>query len=384
LDADNKLSPEVKLLLAIVSLFARGQACDGIAEYGPIDWEHFLKAAYHHGVLPLVDAHLKKCNCIKAPPSTVIEFSDHAVRNVRHNLFLSCELFKLETALAKRNLKFISFKGLVLAQLAYGDIALRMFADLDVFLQRECISRVHEALVEGGFTPTQGAGRPGPALYTRLQHEQEFRGANWIIDVHWELQPSFLIKFSQSQIDAHTVETELLGQSVLAFTPELQFLLACANGTKNYWSKIVNVLDVACLLQLAKIDWQTVAKLIEETGSQEVVRLSLNVVHRLLGISPPAQLKHLAEPHRELCRVMESCIECLDEFADIEQTGLAPELKLPLYWMINRSFTAKLRFVLKGIFVPTIKDWRALPLTQKWFGCYYLLRPLRLAFERMR
>lgn len=56
---------------------------------------------------------------------------------VKHNMLLTSELIKIMKLLEENDIEAVSFKGPILAQLAYPDITLRQYADLDILIKKE-------------------------------------------------------------------------------------------------------------------------------------------------------------------------------------------------------------------------------------------------------
>ncbi|MBD3790221.1 MAG: nucleotidyltransferase family protein, partial [Campylobacterales bacterium] len=140
------------------------------------NYESLITAASQHGVLPLVYKTLKKLSesnsslltptsSLAAPaaldPSDVnrntnnepsqsdnihsslltphsslenilTELKAHYMSISRRNMLMSAELLRIMKLLEANNIEALAFKGPALAQMAYGNITMRQFGDLDV------------------------------------------------------------------------------------------------------------------------------------------------------------------------------------------------------------------------------------------------------------
>ena len=70
---------------------------------------------------------------------------------VKDNMLMTSELIKVMNLLELNNIKAISFKGPVLSQMAYGNIALRQFVDLDILVEEKSLEKVSSILLENNY-----------------------------------------------------------------------------------------------------------------------------------------------------------------------------------------------------------------------------------------
>ena len=125
------------------------------------DWAELLVVATDQGVGPLVCHRLEVWAGNVLPPLWREQFREEFERNTRRNLFLSAELCRVLAALDTAGVRATPYKGPVLAVQAYGDIALRQFADLDIIVPQTQIRAAHSALLSLGFHSAQGgSGTP--------------------------------------------------------------------------------------------------------------------------------------------------------------------------------------------------------------------------------
>jgi len=119
---------------------------------GRIDWVYLMSAADRHGMTPLVSWHLKGA-CPEFVPSLLrSRLKTFFSRNQARNLFLSAELARLLAALGDAGVRAVPFKGPLLAELAYGSVALREFQDLDVLVHQQDWTRAEKIMLSNGYT----------------------------------------------------------------------------------------------------------------------------------------------------------------------------------------------------------------------------------------
>ena len=93
-------------------------------------------------------------------PPSMTAFRRHIQANALLNTLLAKELVAVLDALAAKGVRAIPFKGVTLAQTAYGDLSLRECADLDLIVDQASIPQARQVLWSQGYQLTsQDMGR---------------------------------------------------------------------------------------------------------------------------------------------------------------------------------------------------------------------------------
>src|SRR5579871_4660473 len=147
---------ELLLLCALARLTRdAGERIRALAQED-LDWAELLAVAADQGVGPLVCHRLEIWAGDMLPPLWREQFREEFERNTRRNLFLAAELCRVLDALDAAGVRATPYKGPVLAVQAYGDIALRQFADLDIIVPQTQICEAHGTLLGLGFHSAEG------------------------------------------------------------------------------------------------------------------------------------------------------------------------------------------------------------------------------------
>jgi hypothetical protein len=111
---------------------------------------------------------------------------DHFYKNTHRNLFLTGELLRLLNLFEAQGIFAIPYKGPALAAVAYGNLALREFADLDILIRKQDVQRAKELLTSAGYRPEDRLTRAQEAALLRNTHEHAFRRDDkGLVDLHW-------------------------------------------------------------------------------------------------------------------------------------------------------------------------------------------------------
>src|SRR5262245_9947230 len=100
----------------------------------PLNWEYLLRMSYRHSTWPLLCWHANRLGPVGVPPAILDQLRDEFLWNAQHNLVLTGELLQLLQLFEGEGIRALSFKGPTLTAFAYGNLALRVFNDLDLLV----------------------------------------------------------------------------------------------------------------------------------------------------------------------------------------------------------------------------------------------------------
>src|SRR5215210_7856004 len=146
--------PEVELLLCCASARKDPDRSAHIRTLldGRIDWTYLLQTAHRHGTASLLYWNLDNAAYPVAVPADVMDrLWDHFHSNRRNNLFFAGALLRILDALAAHGVSAIPYKGPTLAIVAYKNLALREFCDLDILLHERDILPAKKVLTSLGY-----------------------------------------------------------------------------------------------------------------------------------------------------------------------------------------------------------------------------------------
>jgi hypothetical protein len=351
-----------------------------LAEQG-VNWSGLLAAAAEHAVVPLVCQRLDDVAGDSLPPLWRDRFRNAFKCNVHRNLFLTSELFRVLAALGARGVRATPYKGPTLAARAYGDIALRQFADLDLIVPRCEIAEAHRALMsldyrlefdEKETCEPSDAGEPIPGQYA---YYNEARRSH--VEIHTEATLRYFPRPLNLEALLSRRETLVLaGGEAPTFSAEDLFVLLSVHGSKHFWDRLGWIADIAALAQSpGGLDWESVIERARRLGAERMVFLGAELARVLLGAPLPDQIR----PHLDRDGVVRRL------GGQIYRRFLAPK-RLELGVFSRLSFRVRmgggtcdgLRYAIRLATVPTESDSREHPLPRHFEGLYAILRPLRL------
>jgi Uncharacterised nucleotidyltransferase len=392
-DLDSHQRPEVELLLCCSHTQPREQQLVRIQELveRPLDWNYICERATHHKILPLLDRHLKNVKCHAIPSEILERVGDNFQENFQRNLRLTAELVKLSRAFEDRQVPMLTFKGPVLAQIAYGNLALRQFIDIDILVAEADVINASKLLIDRGYEPQFKLTDRQLAISATLQNEQWFwhEEKQICVDLHWSILPKHYSFTPDPQMLWNEIDRVQFGdRSIETLTPENLLLFLCAHGAKHNWWRLYWICDIAELLRsYPDLDWEYIDRVAGRFGTRRMLLLGLDLAKRLLDAPlPEAQLLQLTfDPKLPLLFAeIRSRL-----FPDPDPDGKAIAVDDSSWtWRdygIYRSTITLLGdrvwYWVDAISTPTPLEWQIMTLPPPLFPLYYLIRLIRLSLK---
>ena len=150
-------NPEKQVLLACADAHVSGSRPGPRAGPGGLDWKTLIEIGEEHGVTQLVSRELL-AHCAEIVPEEWRTQLRAALRASRSEIFSWLrEMLRLSSRFHAEGLLAVPYKGPLLAAQAYGDFALRQFADLDFAIRQRDLPRAQALLSADGYQAVFGA-----------------------------------------------------------------------------------------------------------------------------------------------------------------------------------------------------------------------------------
>ena len=335
-----------------------------------------MALARRHAVLPLAAAAVAAAGD-RADPDLRREFAAAAVEVLQRNLAMTAELLALVAGLEARNIPAIPFKGPLLAEQAYGSVAMRQFVDLDVLVERAGIDDASAMLEERGFTPLidLDAGR---SLRLRADGELGFRRADGLtVELHWRVVPrTFALDLPTEELFARSVPARLAGREVRSLSPEDLVLALCAHGAKHQWEELGMIADLHHLwVRGAALDVALLLARARAAGAVRMLQLGCALMAKYFDTPLPPEL---AGPVPRVDAMLEAVERSLARPQTAQSEPGGP-VEWPFHISTRERAIDRVRYVARNFFMPTAKDWAVVRLPRRLAALYYPIRLGRLA-----
>ncbi len=255
-----------------------------------LDWDELVKRAKKHGVTSLFYWNLNAI-CPELVPSDVLLFlRQHFQSNAVRAHLLTEELIQLTKAAAAHGVNLIPFKGPTLAVMAYGNLLLRDYRDMDLIVAQQAILEAYKILGSQGYQSLQSAQRHlRNDLSSEPYHNFEKAHGNVRIDLQWVMaKEDFSFQLDRISIWQNLQPLQLQDTQVMSLAPEDLILIVCVHGSKHVWEEMKWVCDVAELVRSQpEMDWGRVLMLAREWRCQRMLFLGLSLAQILFDIKLP-------------------------------------------------------------------------------------------------
>lgn len=378
------LEPEWSFLRAACSEIAEEKTARLRSLSGkPLRWKLLLDLAERNGTLPLLYQALSTVVDI-VPAGELSSLQQRYQSNLHKALLLSRELIRIHDRLSELGLAAMPYKGLALAEMIYGDIALRQSGDIDLLIRPEDFPLVCEALRELRYTAHLNLSPAEERAYLQSGYECVFdgtAGAN-LLEVQWAMQPRFYAAdFDMNSLFQGAVNVTVAGHSMKTPCPEDLLLVLSAHAAKHVWGRLIWLCDIARLMAQPTLDWSGIGARARSLGLVRILRVTMLLANRLLDANIPA-VAQAAMPD-DLAA---------ESLADEIQTHLGAEtaynVESPAYFHLMMRLRERpadrLRFLMRLAFTSGPSDWQAVRLPEPLFPLYGVVRLSRLAAKLVR
>ena len=340
-----------------------------------VDWAYLTDLAGRHGLLPLLSTHLKAQAPDALPPPLLGLLQNRFHDNQRGAMHLTGVLVKLLDLFDSNGVSALAFKGPVLAEELYGNLALRPFLDLDLVLPHREVPQAVQLMLAHDFTPESGSAihLGANAMDTAGQFAFLSNDGTALVELHSEVtlrhfprRPNADFFFASSRF------VSLAGRRVRTLDPTSLVLSLSVHGAKDFWASLKWVVDLAEFLRVhAALDWSEVLHRAEALSCERMLRLGFLLAQRLLGVQLPEELQRSCEGDRQASLLS---ARVAARFLDVGR-DLSPRDRFVFRVRTHPRYWGGIRYALRLALTPAEED-RALsslpgPLPS-------LLRPLRL------
>jgi len=375
--ADHDAGSEFDLLLDTCAA-AIGTA-EGLSRFPPsVNWRTFADIAERHDVTSLVYSSLHGRRGDVPPP--VLEHLRHSyLHNAQKNLRLTSELIRILDCLAACGVEAIPYKGPVLAETLYGNVAIRQFSDLDVLIRPRNLRRALEAVSRLGYSPAKVQSGPEEQACIANGYERAFDGpfGKNLLEVQWRIVPRFYsIGLDVEGLFARSSPFSLGDWRGRTLSSEDLLLALCVHAAKHAWIRLSWLCDIVRMLQTQKVDHEVVRRRAVKLGVARIMGVSLWLAHRLLRMPVPESLRGLMEKDAMVAPIGETICPLLLQPAEFD-------VESPAYFRLmlraRERRMDKLRFLARLAFTPGAGEWSAIRLPDPLFSLYRVVRIARLS-----
>jgi hypothetical protein len=350
-----------------------------LPEVSGVDWDRFLALANRNSVTPMIGARLGAEDIDGVPPQVARALSLSYQANAMRCRYRAECVAEIAASFEAAGVRAIAIKGPALAIAAYGDVAMRVFGDLDFMVRLDDLERAAAALHRLGYSsPSYRPDVVASGFFPDVT--LNFTRDGSIVDLHWRLSPTYFpFAPDGERVWDRTATIDILGTPVPTLRPADSILFQAYHGSKHGWTTLAQVSDFAHVLAIATPE--TCDSLIEEarrTRSLRMLLLAVELVDSLALCEAPANLVEAARRDSQvtaLARTVSRRIFDLDRRSDLDDWSIALRTV--------ESMRDRITYVIERMLAPKISDYELMPLPRPLYPLYYVARPLLIAIKHV-
>jgi hypothetical protein len=378
---------EVELLLCCARTRTNPEMSRRIREaaQNKIDWVQFIRLALRHDTLALTYWNLHRI-CPDIVPSGVLEpLRARCEARAAEARLIAEELVGILGYLDSQGISAVPYKGPALALRLYGDLSLREFGDLDIVICERDALRARHLLIDRGYAPRR-VDTSDLNQYLRENYEMQFcrAGGKVRLDLHWRFTSrSTCLAKDPERFLQHLETISLAGKEVRSLRLETYLLVLSMHAAKHLWGHLKLICDIAEILAVVDLDWHYVLREVDDLGLKRALGTGVLLAQDLLGAAAPPELaQELKIDRTAKALAAQASIRLFKEPPErwSSQSGLPFELEIRERFRDRTKIF--LRYFLQKL-KPNDRDRLFLPLPSSLSVAYYIVRPVRLALERM-
>jgi len=300
---------------------------------------------------------------------------------VKQNMLMTSELIKVTKLLKENGINAIAFKGPVLSQMAYGDITLRQYVDLDILVGLKDINKLGKLLSKENYKEFFDLEEYQKENLVNIVHDRSFLNkiSNILIEAHWSLSSAEFFMDLEKLNYFDSQKYKLKSSEVNILSIEIHFIYLCIHGYKHMWERLEWLVDINLMILKEIIDLKKVLSLAKKIDADRVVLSTILLCEKVFSINLNINLK----THNK--KIIENTNKIYDRFIkDFEYTDKIHTKEISsVQWFMLKNTSYRLKY-LKSMLHPTEYDYRVIKLPKSLNFLYYAIRPFNIIIKKFK
>ena len=387
-----KFPIELKLIL---DLLKAGTAKIDSEEVLPSDitglnWPHFLEFIDKHRIAPIIYKIIQKL-----PNNTIPEHIYHSLQiryqsDQVHALNSTAELVRLVNLFTLNRIPVLSLKGPVLSLQLYGDCAARSYGDLDFLIPIECYEETDQLMRNAGYKniyfdyPLEK--QRFRYLSKSIQHFEYISIENQLsVEIHWHLSiyPNYFnYNFNQLYTACQTVP--VAGTAVSTLSREDTLLYLFAHGALHCWYRLKWLCDMDDYLKIyTTINWKHIVKRSYDLGIHRALAQGVLLGYTLLDLAINEEVQELIIKESVIPKLVNNACKVIKRKENRTLPAGREWITIKMNIInLKKDPGYKLSTILPKFRISPI-DMDMIPLPDKLFFLYYILRPVLIIWRNI-
>jgi len=363
--------------------------------------KHLLTLSSQHGILPLVyktiknlsentslrSLSLSKCSSIQHSKSNIQHFLSELkpiyISIVQKNMLMTSELLKIMHLLKENSIEALAFKGPTLSQMAYGDITLRQYGDLDVFVHKDDLCTVADLLSGNLYEARMHLDYFKNDAFLNVNSDVQFyhQSKGILIEMHWTVfRNSFAHEMKQIDLWQSPTKVRIQNFELQTFKKETLLLYLCMHGSKHIWERVEWIVDIDRLVRSVEIlKWDEIYEQAHLANGTTMLELGLYLSISFFHTPLPNKIENRIKENSKLIQLASSVLESINQKSDDPDSEVRKNYRhLRFHLLLRDSVIEKVSFLARTLMPINTSDVEIVNLPKGLYFLYYLMRPFRL------
>lgn len=310
-----------------------------------INWESLIETARNQRIIPILYRKLQPY-LATLPKETLDSVQILAKKCSVRNLTFNSELFKITNLFEENEIEYLSYKGLTLAQLAYGDSSLRQFGDLDFLIQKRDFPKVKKLLLSNGGKPALDLSDKQEKAILKYSYDFPFGFGKQpvLVEIHWAFMESFFgFDYEIEETFSRRQMVNIHGKNIPTLSNEDLLIYLCVHGSKHFWKRLSWTYDIGKLVQNQTIKWEFVIDQANKHGTFRMLKLGLLLAQNYINFELPSELQSQIEADKKIRLIADELNDQLfDDEYSAESIRTDIHLKMRERWRDKLTYSHRL------------------------------------------
>jgi hypothetical protein len=339
-----------------------------------VDWKYFVDLVLRQGNFTLIYQNLSTHFQSTTPHEVLNELRRYYLSAGRMNLLLSKSLPKIMGALDQEGIRALAFKGPTLAALAYGDLFLRPYNDLDILVDDCDYERAKHLFM------VQGCELVADWHY---QSTLSWPNSCFSVDLHKDLvHDRFLLRLPFDKWYERRQSVYVSDVNIPSLSIEDTIMMLCIQIAKDGWENNHSLMKICDLAEMLRhypdVNWDGLLNDARKLGARRIVFIGLELAKSLLDAPIPGRILPKTRNDERVSSITEQLV--VDLFSD-HNDNKTPQEEHIMHFAMRETWKKLYPFYWRfysHIFVPNEFDRELIRLPPALAFGYYLIRPARL------
>ncbi len=256
------------------------------------EWDALVAIALKQGVAPMLYRRLQETGA-QIPPRLLQTLADEYRGTALRNMQLFQELCRVVRALEQANIAPVVLKGAHIAQVAYGNAALRPMNDLDVLVARADLERAEVIVQRLGYEPHPEVPERAWALANHYHFCYYLPTQDPMLELHWHIEsPRSPFRVNLPALIERAPKISLAGLRVRVLSPADLVLHLCLQISYHHlfdFAALRTCFDLAYVIAAYanELDWKLVQRRAVEWRARRSAYLALELAREIAGAAAP-------------------------------------------------------------------------------------------------